>query len=67
MSEPRYFVFNATDQIFAAPESMTKAEAEAFMVSFRERFRAQGYYASVEGRIPVSELELELVEGEGDE
>lgn len=62
MSEARFLVFNATDEVFATPEPMTKEEALAFMVSFRERFKAQGYYASVDGRIPISELELELME-----
>jgi hypothetical protein len=57
----RYLVFNATDGIYASPEAMTKAEAEQFIASFKERFRQQGYYKTAMGqRIPVDAVEFEL-------
>jgi hypothetical protein len=62
MPEPMYIVFNKTDEVYASPDTMTRAEAEAFVKGFRERFRAQGYYKSCAGRIPVDSLELEIQE-----
>jgi hypothetical protein len=61
MEEPLYFVYNETDGIICHPEPMTRAECEAFMVEFRQRFARQGYYASTKGRIPVSEVRLSLL------
>ena len=63
--EPRFLVLNETDGVLAHPDPMTRAECDAFMEAFRRRFDAQGYYAGVEGRIPVSELRLKRIpEGE---
>ena len=57
----RYRVFNATDGIWAHPDSMTKREAERFIHEFRERFTALGYYRTATGfRIPPSEIALEI-------
>src|SRR4030095_4674143 len=56
--EPRYLVINETDGVPAHPDPMTREQCDVFMEAFRQRFAAQGYYASVEGRIPVSELRL---------
>jgi hypothetical protein len=61
MAEPLYYVFNETDGILAHPEPMTRAEADQFMIQFRERFAAQGYYASSRGRIPIAELRLKRI------
>lgn len=58
----RYLVFNATDGVYASPESMTLEEAEQFIKEARERYRKQGYYASCAGRIPIEALELEIEE-----
>lgn len=55
-----FMVVNETDQIFASPEPMTYYEAQVFMAQFQERFAAQGFYASVAGRIPVEALKLRL-------
>ena len=35
----RYLVFNATDGVYASPESMTLEEAEQFIKEARERDR----------------------------
>jgi hypothetical protein len=64
MSEPLFFIFNETDGLYAHPEPMTRAEADEFMVAFRQRFERQGYYASVSGRIPLAELRLARIPAE---
>lgn len=61
MNNKRFYVLNETDGILAHPEPMTRAECDAFMVEFRERFAAQGFYASCKGRIPISELRLKRI------
>jgi hypothetical protein len=58
---PKYYVFNETDGIYAHDEALTRAEAECFMVAFRERYARQGYYAAASGDIPISDLRLALV------
>jgi len=60
----RYFVMNDTDGVFAHPDPMTSKEAERFMVQFLKRFERQGFYSSVRGRIPLSELKLSLRQAE---
>jgi len=55
-----YYVLNETDGVYASPDSMTRADAEAFLAEFRKRFETQGYYASVKGPIPPWELRLKL-------
>jgi hypothetical protein len=62
---PRFYVLNETDGILAHPDAMTREECDAFMVAFRQRFAAQGYYASAAGRIPASELRFKRIP-EGD-
>ena len=61
MNNKRFYVLNETDGILAHPEPMTRAECDAFMVEFRKRFAAQGYYASCKGRIPISEIRLKRI------
>ena len=58
-----YLVFNATDGVYASPDPMPKDVAEEFMLAFRKRFEAQGFYATANGcHIPAAELVLELQE-----
>lgn len=59
--EPRFYVMNETDEVLANPEPMSQAECDVFMTRFRERFAKQGYYASVKGRVPLSELRLKRI------
>src|ERR1700679_2067045 len=59
-SEPLYRVFNETDGVYASPDHFTKAEAERFIGRFKGRFATQGFYSSVDGRIPISSLSLIL-------
>jgi hypothetical protein len=62
MNEPKYFIFNETDGLYAHPEPLTVREAFVWALEFRERFAQQGYYASAtKGRIPVSQLQLSLI------
>jgi len=56
----RFMVLNATDGIYAHPKAVSRAEGERLIANIRARFQRQGYYASVEGHIPVAELKLEL-------
>jgi len=54
-----FLIFNATDGLYAHPDPFaTREEAERFATEIRQRFDRHGYYASCEGRIPVSELKL---------
>ena len=55
-----YEVFNETDGIPAAPERMTLAEAQSFVREFPKRFKAQGYYSSASGRIPLDQMKLTI-------
>ncbi|MDM8001083.1 MAG: hypothetical protein QUS33_14135 [Dehalococcoidia bacterium] len=58
----RYQVFNRTDGIWAAPFTMSRKEAEAFVRGFPERYGQQGYYRTASGRrIRPADVELELV------
>jgi len=58
-----YSVYNATDGIYACPFTFeSKKEAERFIRSFRERFKAQGYYLTANGnRISPDDVILEIV------
>ena len=60
-TENKYFVLNETDGIYAYGVPMPRQLAERFIAEFPERFKAQGYYASAHGHIPISELKLSLV------
>jgi len=58
----KYFIFNRTDGVYAHPEPVSRAEGKRLIVMLKQRYRRQGFYASVScGRIPVSMLELELI------
>ena len=58
----KYLIFNRTDGVYAYPELVSQAEGKRIIVKLRQRYRQQGYYASVsQGRIPISMLELELI------
>jgi len=59
--ELKYYVLNETDGILADPNPMTREECDAFMTAFRQRFIHQGYYASVNGRIPIAEVRLKRI------
>lgn len=59
--EPLFYVFNETDGLLAHPEPMTREECDRWMIQFRLRFAKQGYYASVNGRIPIEELRLSRI------
>jgi hypothetical protein len=54
----KYHVFNATDGVYATPRALTWKSANRFINEFRKRFEPQGFYASVHGRIPISEVNL---------
>ena len=58
MKEKKYRVFNDTDQVYASPDEMTWDQAVSFMLDFVTHYRDQGFYYSVRGRIPLSELRL---------
>jgi hypothetical protein len=60
----KYLIFNETDGVYAYPEPVSAAEAKRIIAELRKRYRRQGYYASVTGRIPVSELSLILIRDE---
>jgi hypothetical protein len=57
----KYLIFNETDGVYAYPHAVSRSEAERIIAERLEGYRRQGYYASVRGRIPVSELSLVLV------
>lgn len=59
----KYFIFNATDGIYASPNKHTQEQAEEWISSFRENMKkAQGYYlTSYRERIPVEEVEFDLI------
>ena len=59
----RFSLFNATDQIFASPESFaTREAAETAAREFRARFSRQGYYLTASGlRIAPEDIELEIL------
>lgn len=58
-----FMVWNDTDKLFASPDEFaTEAEAKAFIVRFRRRFDAQGYYLTFDRRrIPAEEVDLVVV------
>ncbi|MDO8757402.1 MAG: hypothetical protein Q7J64_05280, partial [Elusimicrobiota bacterium] len=55
-----FMLWNAEDQVFASPDTFpSKAEAEAFAVTFRKRFERQGFYRNIRGEhIAPSDVEL---------
>ena len=62
MNEPKYFIFNETDGLYAHPDAMTIHGVFQWALEFRERFARQGYYLCADNRrIPVSQLQLSLV------
>lgn len=59
--EPRFIVINETDGIPAAPQPMTKAEAEKFIKSLRDRYWEQGYYKTASGqRISPNDVQFTI-------
>lgn len=60
-------LWNETDGVYAAPDSFTTRRAmRAYARRFRQRFEAQGYYLTADGRrIPVRALELVVIELDG--
>ena len=58
----KYFIFNATDLVYAHPYPVTRFAARRIMKEIAARYARQGYYSSVAGRIPISALALTLVE-----
>jgi hypothetical protein len=58
-----FLLWNDTDQVYASPDTFpSKAEAEAFAVTFRKRFERQGFYRNVRGEhIAPSDIELVAV------
>lgn len=42
-------VFNATDGVFATPETFTPEEAKQFVEDFPKRYERQGYYRTANG------------------
>jgi hypothetical protein len=57
----RYLIFNETDGVYAHPEPVSARKARRIVRAIRRRYGAQGYYSSVAGRIPVSELRFRLI------
>jgi len=57
----KYRIFNETDGVYAHPDAVTYAEAQRLIAAFRQRYERQGYYASVRGHIPISEVSLKIV------
>lgn len=59
----RFMVFNATDGVPAAPDLVTLGEAQRFILRFRSRYAAQGYYLTAFGdRIPAERVELRIID-----
>jgi hypothetical protein len=58
-----FLLWNETDQVYASPDTFpSKAEAEAFAVTFRKRFARQGFYRNVSGEnIAPSDIDLVVV------
>jgi len=56
-------IYNATDNIWATPDTYASQEAAELAVRvFRIRFRQQGYYRTATGlRIAPEDVELEVV------
>jgi hypothetical protein len=54
-------IFNRTDGVYAHPDAVSRAEGKRIIERLKQRYRLQGYYASVKGRIPISMLELILI------
>ncbi len=58
----KYLIFNRTDGVYAHPEAVSHAEAQRLISELKQRYERQGFYSSASrGRIPISELELEVV------
>jgi hypothetical protein len=60
----QYLIYNETDGIYAYPEPVSKAEGERIISELKTRYERQGYYASAQGRIPISDLSLILIEAQ---
>lgn len=58
-----YGIYNATDGVFASPDSFkTRRAARAYARRFRQRFAEQGYYLTADRqRIAVEDVRLEIV------
>jgi hypothetical protein len=56
----KFLIFNETDGVYAYPHAVRRREAERIIAKLIQRYHRQGYYASVGGHIPVSELVLVL-------
>ena len=56
----KFLIFNETDGVYAYPHAVRRREAERIIAKLIQRYHRQGYYASVRGHIPVSELVLVL-------
>jgi len=59
----QYLIFNKTDRVYAYPEPVTREQAGHIIRNLIARYEWQGYYASVCGPIPVSELSSEIAFG----
>jgi hypothetical protein len=57
----KLLILNETDGVYAYPQAVSRDEAERIIAKLIQGYRRQGYYSSVRGRIPVSELSLVLV------
>jgi len=57
----QYAIFNATDGVWAYPDTVSWRQAKQVIRKFKERFKEQGYYSAVGGRIPISMLSLKLI------
>jgi len=56
-------VFNYTDNLYASPEVFTsKKKAKEFIVGFRKRYEAQGYYRNNRmEKIDPKHIDLEVI------
>jgi hypothetical protein len=57
----KYLIYNATDNVYAYPDPVTRAEALRIIRALRAAYKRQGYYASVAGHIPVAALRYRLI------
>jgi len=60
----KYLVFNETDGVYAHPEAVSARKARRIIRALRRRYAPQGYYASVRGRIPASQVRYTLIAAE---
>jgi hypothetical protein len=62
----QYAIFNATDGVWAHPDTVSRRQAKQIIRKLKERYEQQGFYAAVGGHIPISMRSLKLIPVDAD-